>query len=442
MNKQIVEISKIRGMYWAITSEVFNTIFCYLTVFGSVFLLFLNELKIPAQRIGLLLSFFPFFGIIAPFLSSYVEYTGSKKVFLSCWATRKITIACLLFLPWIINRYGYHAGTLYLTGIIMVFAFLRAIAETAYYAWLKEFVPDHLRGKYTALGSIFPSIAGLMAIFFASYVIGKGYGVQRYMLTIGTGCIAGFISVFLMSFVPGGNPVKDKKPSFKIKKVLEPLKDKNFINFLCSIGCGIFGLSLMVFLPIFAKEKLSFLPGQIVFLDNATILGYLLTGFLWGHLGDRFGGRPVMITGLLIYCFVPLAWLFLPREEISLFRMALVLYFIAGSTQIARSVGTYRILYAGIIGNNEAIYYTSIYYAWIGLVGGFAPLFAGYELEMFSNLLLHFPYFTFDAYSVLFLINFLCQISAIFFIRKVKSDKQFTTRELFFKLAQYIFERR
>jgi len=201
MNEQIVEIREIKGMYWAIASESFNTIFCYLTVFGSVFLLFLNELNVPEQRIGLLLSFFPFFGIIAPFLSSYVEYAGSKRVFLSCWLTRKIIVTFLLLLPLIINKFGYNVGIIYLTVIIMVFAFLRAIAETAYYAWLKEFVPDHLRGKYTALGSIFPSIAGLMAIFFASYIIGKGYGVQRYMLTIGTGCIAGFISVFLMSFV-------------------------------------------------------------------------------------------------------------------------------------------------------------------------------------------------------------------------------------------------
>ncbi|HOL50406.1 MAG TPA: hypothetical protein PLW07_07460, partial [bacterium] len=122
------------------------------------------------------------------------------------------------------------------------------------------------------------------------------------------------------------------------------------------------------------------------------------------------------------------------------FQIALALYFIAGSTQVARTVGSYRIMYAGIIKNSETIYYTSIYYAWIGLAGGFAPLFAGYTLKILSDFHFQLSYITFDAYSILFMINFLCQAGAIIFLRKVKSDKQFTTRELFFKLAQYIFE--
>jgi len=106
-------------------------------------------------------------------------------------------------------------------------------------------------------------------------------------------------------------------------------------------------------------------------------------------------------------------------------------------------VGIYRILYSGIIkDNNTAIFYTSIYYAWIGFIGGLAPLFAGHILKILSNFQIKFSFFTFDAYSILFLINLFFHFAAIFFIRKVRADKQITTREMVFSIARNVFERK
>ncbi len=262
------------------------------------------------------------------------------------------------------------------------------------------------------------------------------------MKVISTGCISGFISVFLMSFVPGGDPVRGKKTTFDIFRISEPFRDKNFHYFLYAIGFALFGLSMMAFLPIFVKEKLNFIPGNVIILDNATIAGFILAGFLWGYIGDRFGGRPVIITSLCLYLLVPAGWLFLFRGSLSIFPVVLSLYLLSGLIQPGRTVGIYRILYSGIIkDNNTAIFYTSIYYAWTGLIGGIAPLFAGHELKIFSNFQIGFSFFTFDAYSILFFINLCCHIAAIHFFRKVKADKDISTREFFSRLIGSIFEK-
>jgi len=434
---KIGDEEKLRGLPWSIAGNIFNNVFCLLTVFGSVFLLFLTELGLSKQLIGFLLSIFPFCGIIAPFLSRYMEYFGVKRIFLFCFGLRKAVIALFLFLPWIIRLYGERAGVYFLITAISFFAVLRAIAETAYYAWVKEYIPDNARGKYSALNWTSSGIAGLIAIYFASRILEREGGIENYMFLIGVGCIFGIIGVYFMKFIPGGKPSESRKrPALSFDGIIEPLKDKNFLYFLVAVGIAIFGSLLLVFLPLFAKEELGILPGNVVLLDNFTILGSLLLCFVWGWMSDRFGGRPILMLTMCIYAGVSLGWLFFPRGHSSPFLFLAVLYFISGSTLTGRVVGDNRFLYSSIVPEEGTVYYTSLFYAWMGLTGGIAPLAAGYILKKFAELDIRFAGHTIDSYSLIFFMNFLCQLTAIFFYRKVKPDKRIKTRHLILRMAR------
>jgi len=239
--------------------------------------------------------------------------------------------------------------------------------------------------------------------------------------------------------VPFGGP-KRERPEVNLKKILEPLMDRNFLFFLFAVGIALFGSSLMSFLPIFLKEKINFSPEIVVFLDNVSILGYVLTGFFWGYLGDKFGGRPVIMLSLLFYSIVPFLWLFLNRSISSILNYVFLLYFISGAGLLGRSIGDSRFLYAKILSDVNVINYTSIYYAWIGIFQGISPVFAGYLLEKFKNLEFNFKGIIFDIYSFIFLINFLCQIGAIIIYRKVKPDKDIKTRTLFLRMTRKFFD--
>ncbi|MCM8833619.1 MAG: MFS transporter [Candidatus Omnitrophica bacterium] len=240
------------------------------------------------------------------------------------------------------------------------FAFLRAFGETGYYAWAKEFIPDNLRGKYVAIQNIVTNITGIFAVSFGSYVIGKKEGIEKYLFLIGVAFIFGILSVYFMSFVPFGEP-KKQNPSLNFKKILKPLVDKNFLCFLFAVGISLFGCSLMSFVPIFVREKLGFSSKFVVFLDNATILGSVLIVSIWGGLGDKFGGRPVIVLSLFFYSIVVLLWLTLRRDMPSILGFTFLLYFLSGATLPGRTVGDYRFLYTAILPNVDVIYYTSIF---------------------------------------------------------------------------------
>ena len=148
---------KIRGMRWSVAQSAANTVFVQFTYFGSVFILFLNELGLNYSEIGLLLSFFPFFGIIAVFIAPRVARFGYKRTFILFWTIRKFITALLLLVPWVHSEYGAEITLIFVAAIVMGFGLCRAVAEVGYYPWDQEFVPPSMRGRYVRVtaGDIF-----------------------------------------------------------------------------------------------------------------------------------------------------------------------------------------------------------------------------------------------------------------------------------------------
>lgn len=426
---------KMRRLPWFAASQALNNVFGLLTCFGSIFLLFLTELGLPKHIIGFLIALLPFCGLMAPFVSGLLERFGNKRVYLLCFGTRKLVIALLMLLPWIISRYGEKHAVHFLIAVIAVFAVLRAIGEAAFYAWGKECIPDRMRGKYSATVTVSCGIANLLTVFCAGKIIGRTGGIEKYMLLIGSGCIIGIISVYLMSFVPGGELQKKKRQNIlPSEDIWEPLKDRNFLYFLAAIGAALFGATLMVFTPLFVKENLGIVPGNVVLLDNATIIGSLIFSFFWGWMADRYGGRPVVILNLSIYSFVAVGWLLLSLGNPAAAVFVAMLYFFSGGTINGRAVGESRVLYSGILPQDGVVYYTSLYYAWIGFIGGLSSLIAGYILNRFSAFSVVWSGWTLNSYTIIFALNILCQLTAIILYRKVKPDKRIKTRHLLFRM--------
>ena len=69
---------KIRKLPWSIGSNSALTVFVQLTFFGSVFVLFLSELKLDKAQIGFLLSLIPFADVLALVIAPTVARFGYK----------------------------------------------------------------------------------------------------------------------------------------------------------------------------------------------------------------------------------------------------------------------------------------------------------------------------------------------------------------------------
>jgi MFS family permease len=426
MSSEPTTVDKLRGLPWSITGNSLNTVFVQFTYFGSAFILFLSQLGLTKSQIGFLLSLFPFSGLIALLIAPWVARYGFKRTFLTFYGLRKVVTAFLLLTPWVFARFGPQPTLVYVSALVALFALCRATAETGVYPWIQEYVPNSVRGKYSATNNAATTLVGFLAVAVAGFVIGRTAGLTGFMWLIAVGVFFGLLAVWAFSFVPGGAPVQGEEAEALARRDLKgAIRDPNFARYLGGVALLIAGTTPMVsFLPLFMQEEVGLAAGNVVWLQTGTLFGGLVSGYLWGWAADRYGSRPVMLWGLVIKLFLPLAWLLMPRGTLISLPVALGIALFQGVGDMGWAIGSARLLFVSIVPSARKGDYLALYYTWIGLVGGGSQLLGGRILDLAQQLRGQLLVIPLDPYTPLFMGGLLFTAVSILLLRTTASDTQ------------------
>lgn len=425
---------KLRSLPWSIGANACNAVFAQLVFFGPAFVLFLDELGIKRSEIGFLLSLVPFTGLVALFIAPQVAKFGYKRTFLTFWGTRKFITALLLVVPFLRDNVGLQAAILLITVIMIGFSLCRSIAETGYYPWIREFVPDTVRGKYSATNSAVSNLVSIVATAFATFIIGLSTDINRFMVLFAIGVTVGLTGILLYARIPGGAPVKVDEESgagpIKYRDLFQTIKDGNLRFYLAGILLFTFGTGpLYSFLPLFMRQVVGLNESNILSLQISILVGGLISSQLLGWSADRYGSKPVMISGIILTFLLPFGWIMMPRGlEVSLL-FALGLAFFQGIASIGWQVGSSRLLFTQIVPEQQKSQYMAVYYAGIGLIGGLSQFVGGNVLDIFSDLSGQFLFIQLDSYTVLMMLGIVLPMLSLFLFRQVRSDSNISVTE-------------
>lgn len=420
---ELTKFEKIRQLPWQLAGNAFNVIFWVTAAAGSVFILFLNELGLDKAKIGILLSLLPFCGISAIFTAPYVARFGFKRVFLLFFGTRKFFAACLLLTPLVIRYFGAQGAFMWVCFAVFGFALCRAISETAIYPWSQEMIPDSIRGKFSAASNTLNQLLCIAAVAISGYVIGHYQGLGKFIWIIGAGIAFGLLGVWCFCHVPGGKPVKNAASNGShFRGMFDSLRDVNFRHYmmglsLVNIGSGAF----IAFLPLYMKEQIGIAPEYVVWLDIGMYAGALLSSFLWGWASDRFGSKPVMLSGPYLMILVPVFCFFLPRDGTGV-NLAMAIYVLLGIAITAWALGFARYLFINAVPPAQKTPYMAVFYAGAGITGGLAPIWAGQLLKQAASLNTAVWIFHLDAYTLLFACCIIILTASVMVLNTVRSD--------------------
>ena len=424
MTNEPTTIEKLQGLRWANASNAALSVFVQLTFFGSVFVLFLNQLGLSKGEIGFVLSLMPFTGLLALFIAPAVARFGYKRTYVTSFGLRNLIAAGLLLTPAVVAQAGTQAGILFVTAVVAVFAVLRSIGITASTPWQQEYVPNSVRGKFTATNNAISTFTGFLAVSVAGIVLAHATGLGGYMMLIGIGILFGFVSVTLSAFIPGGAPQREHPPESKPQRDLRTaLRDSDFVRYL--VGVGLFTVATVPvgsFMSLYMQEQIGLSSSDVVRLQNGVLIGSLLSSYLWGWAADRYGSKPVILYGAALRAAVTLGWLLLPHGAALSFPLAMGLSFMQGVADVGWAVGSARLLYNGVVPTEKKNDYLALYFAWIGLVGGFSQLIGGRMVEAFGDLSGQFLGLTLNAYTPLLLLALVFPVIAIGVFRRVRDD--------------------
>lgn len=433
MSLNATDEEKYRRLPWSLAHITLNNFFYTWSFGSSIFPLFLSELGLPKNQIGLILSFFPFTGLLALVFGQKVAVWGRKRIFLLGYGIRKPVMAALLLLPVLLDKSTDQVAVVFVFGIILGVAALRAIAETAFIPWMQEYVPNAVRGKYAAASTVLTTGTSILALAIASRIIEKQAGLSGYMILIGLGAAIGLVGVLLMSFVPGGKPIpaNPSSPTHLQSMRLAFRESQNFRLYLG--GMGFYTLPafmLASFIPIFIKEELGIPAESIVQIEIYAMLGSAIASVVAGAAADRFGSRRVMMPGYYLTITIPIGWLLISIAGTSgitlqstLLTACAILYFCYGAFSSISSIASVRMLYNNIIPFENNTPYSSIYYAWAGLVGGSGPILAGGLLTRLSGWQFGAGSFFMDGYRLIFILSTALFTIAVFYYNRIRPEE-------------------
>ena len=430
-------LEKIRGLPWVLAMSASLAVHARFLFFGSSFVLFLNQIGFNKTQIGGLLSLLPFLGLTALFAAPWVAQRGVKRVYLIFFGARNIFVFLLLFSPAVYLRWGTTGTFLYIAGLMSFYALFRAIGETGHYPWQQEYIPNTIRGKFTATSNIISNIARLIAVSFAAYVVGLSTDLGRFMLLFALGGIFGLGAVWAASRIPGGaaNPqVKSKRPDFR--GMAQSLRDRSFFAFLIGVGMlTLINLPIFSFVPLFMREEVGLSDSYVVWLQTGVLIASMGTGYIWGWAADRYGSKPVMLSGVIAKAILPVFWLVMPRGASTSFLIALLISFWQGFAAQGWWIGHTRLLFVRIVPTKQKTAYMAVYYAWIGLVGGASRLISGALLDRFAGLSRQVGFIQVDAYTILFVAGILVPILSLLVFRFVRADSPVSLASLLESLS-------
>jgi MFS family permease len=406
-------------------------VFAQLTYFGSAFPLFLAELNFTNTQIGFLLSLIPFSALVALFIAPAAARWGYKRTFVTFFGVRKVITTFLLLVPWVGVQFGPQAILIYVTVVMLVFSLVRSIAETAIWPWAQEFIPNSIRGTYTAVNDIVSRLTAVATIAFSSYILALPLGIDRYMLMFGIALFFGWGAVWAASHIPGGAPIKESMgEKLSYRHLLRVFKDKNFAFYLIGLGVLTIGTGpIASFLPLFMEREVGLTESQVVLLQIGGLIGGLTATYLMGWASDRYGSKPVLLFGLYIKVILPLAWLLMPRHSDLSMPIAVLIAAVLGIADIAWAIGAVRLLFVSVVPTEKKTEYMALYYAVAGLVGGLSSVLGGSILDATAGISGQFLIFTLDPFTPLFLGGIVLTLVSIFLFNAVKADSEVSVGE-------------
>ncbi|MFC1996150.1 MFS transporter [Chloroflexota bacterium] len=417
-------LEKIRGLPWVLAMSASLAVHARFLFFGSSFVLFLNQIGFNKTQIGGLLSLLPFLGLTALFVAPWVAQRGVKRVYVTFFGSRNIFVFLLLFSPAAYLRWGTTGAFFYIAALMAFYGLFRAIGETGHYPWQQEYIPNTIRGKFTATSNIISNVARLIAVSFAAYVVGLSTDLGRFMLLFALAGIFGLAAVWAAARIPGGkaNPqVASKRPDFR--GMAQSLRDRSFSAFLIGVGMlTLINLPIFSFVPLFMSEEIGLSDSQVVWLQTGVLIASMGTGYLWGWAADRYGSKPVMLSGVIAKAILPVFWIVMPRGIPASFLIAALISFWQGFAAQGWWIGHTRLLFVRIVPTKQKTAYMAVYYAFIGLVGGASRLISGALLDRFADLSLQVGFIHIDAYTILFVAGILVPLLSLFVFRYVRAD--------------------
>lgn len=196
---------------------------------------------------------------------------------------------------------------LILVAMPLSFVFMN-MSNAGWWAWVAELFPEKIRGAFFMRRSALMNVVNVIWFFLASMLLDFAAGPARFWVYGGIflfGALSGIADIVFHILMPELPPGEDEV--FSPKDALEPVKNRNFVQFAVAVGLVQFSINLIGPFQspwIVNPDGIGAPNTWLGIMYVISQLTWVLVAPFWGTIMDKWGRKPVVVLG----CFYTLAW--------------------------------------------------------------------------------------------------------------------------------------
>ncbi|MFB3895886.1 MAG: MFS transporter [bacterium] len=388
--------------------------------------------------IGLLAGIPPFISLLQLFTPPLLRQFGGKRkeLTLTCYSSARILWIIPILIPFIPFLIAHQIFTMWILIIMMcLFTGLNAIGGISWSSWISDLVPRERYGRYFAKRSTIIKVVGTIAALAGSMLYDSWkhkYAdkppLDGFSLIFFIGLIFGLISLYLLKGIQEPQWQTSRPQDTPWKKMLVPLKDKNFRRFALIQMFWIF--ALMFSSPYFSAYMRKNLKLDLTVISIITFVGtgvVLVCSPLWGKFCDQFGNRPILMASYVVKGFYCFAWLFVTSDNYWITLMITRVFF---CFDLAMSFSAANILYK-ISPKGDNTGHLAVNGVLVTISSMLAPIIAGWLTVFAKADMFTVGSFQIESLKLIFLIGGILRVMAmpmLFLVHEPKTEKLFNAR--------------
>ena len=305
------------------------------------------------------------------------RFLSLKQIMAVTFVMNALPWTLIAAFPWL----GRHQDWVFLV-ISFVSTLGNSICGVAWSASMSEIVPLGIRGKFFGTRNLMFGFWTLVVVMAAGKLVdhyGNSMTVFGAIFSAAAGArMIGLYFLLRMKFPPSVTELR--RQASPLSTFTAVFRDLNFVRLL--LFTGLFGFCLYLGWPFYSVYVLKELPltvGDLTILTTLSTFGGLVSLKTWGHLSDRFGNKPIMLTSALVWLLVAaVSWLFSgPRHYGHLYAN----YFITGFMMAGfQQLGQFNLMIKMVPPENKA-HYISVYFSFTNMLVAAGPLLGGVILH-------------------------------------------------------------
>ena len=248
--------------------------------------------------------------LIVAHIAEGMEY--KKPIYVWAGAVRVVTLLAMAVVTYQMIGVDTSALVLFFAAVYFVYSSANGAGDIGFMYMVAKTIPATRRGRFMGLRGFYGGLMGLATGFYVRYMLGESGPVfpLNYALLFFTATAFLLVAVSVYAAVPepAGRIVEQRTPFRQLfRRGWVTLREDRNYRLLVSVRMLLSATMVgqVVFVPYALKALL--LPESIigVLMISATCFT-LPSNFLWGHIGDRYGNRLLLLTGAIFFLAAPI----------------------------------------------------------------------------------------------------------------------------------------